>query len=407
MKAILRNGHTVALMILAGVAGCLFQARAQELFDVPRDAATRWVGFENPAGAKGQAARENRGAKGDASRWIKAGDSAVILDYAGAGVIRRIWMTFIDRSPEALRSIRLDIYWDGADKPAVSVPVGDFFGIGLGRMAAFQSALFSDPEGKSFNCYIPMPFKTHARIVFVNQSRADELLFYDVDMTVLKKPLKELTYFHAYWSDNDGIPLGTDFEILPRVRGRGRFLGCNVSVRTDTVYRNTWFGEGEVKMYLDGDGAYPTLAGSGTEDYLGSAWSLGPFNQLYQGAPIVDKQKGTYAFYRYHVPDPVYFQKDCRVTIQQMGGGGRDVLRAIVRAGGKLKPVSVMTSQGLVKLLETPGYPDLFNDSFPADDWVNFYRLDHYAATAYFYLDKPGGTLPPLASVAKRLKDLP
>ncbi|GAA4315878.1 hypothetical protein GCM10023143_27480 [Compostibacter hankyongensis] len=393
-------GYWAVLLLLC----CPLYSGAQELFEVPRDASTRWVSFENLSGAKGAAALKNQGAKGDASRWIKAGDSVVILDYTGCGVIRRIWMTFIDRSPEALRSIRLDIYWDGAGKPAVSVPVGDFFGIGLGRTAAFQSALFSNPEGKSFNCYIPMPFKTRARMVFVNQSQKDELLFYDVDMTVSEKPAEDLTYFHAYWSDNEGIGLGEDFEILPRVRGRGRFLGCNISVRTDSVYRDTWFGEGEVKIYLDGDGSHPTLAGTGTEDYLGSAWSLGPFSQLYQGAPVVDKQKGQYAFYRYHVPDPVYFQRDCRVTIQQMGGGGRNVIRSIVRAGGKVRPVSVMTAAGLVRLLDTTGYPGLFEEAFPADDWVNFYRIDHYAATAYFYLDTPDAALPPLAPLSRRLK---
>ncbi len=125
-------------------------------------------------------------------------------------------------------------------------------------------------------------------------------------------------------------------------------------------------------MYLDGDKQYPTLVGTGTEDYVGSAWNLGPFAHLYRGAPIVDKERGQYAFYRYHIPDPVYFQTNCKVTIQQMGGGGKDKIRAIAKAGGKVQPVSVMTQKGLVKLLEEPGYPDLSDDKFPADEWVNF-----------------------------------
>jgi Protein of unknown function (DUF2961) len=164
--------------------------------------------------------------------------------------------------------------------------------------------------------------------------------------------------------------------------------------------------EGEVKVYLDGDTDYPTLAGSGTEDYIGSAWNLGPFSQLYQGATIVDKQKKQYAFYRYHVPDPIYFQTDCRVTIQQMGGAGRDLIRAISKAGGKVKPVSVMTAKGLIKLLDDPSYPGLFDDKFPADEWVNFYRIDNYSATAYFYLDKPEDNLPALAPLAVRLRGI-
>ena len=379
---------------------------AQQLFEIPGDADTRWISFENPTGKKGSGAMENKGAKGNASQWIKAGDSIVLVDYKGAGVINRIWMTIIDRNPKALRAIHLDMYWDNASKPAVSVPLGDFFGIGLGRMVAFQSALFNNPEGKSFNCFIPMPFKNHAKMVFVNESEQNQLLFYDVDLTALKKPVKNLTYFHAYWNNKHSSALGQDFEILPAIKGEGRFLGSNISVKADSIYGDTWFGEGEVKMYIDGDNAHPTLAGSGTEDYIGSAWNLGPFNQLYQGATIVDKVKKEYAFYRYHIPDPVYFHNDCRVTIQQMGGAGRDLIRNIIKAGGKAKPVSVMTANGLIKLLEKLGYPGLFDDKFPADEWVNFYRIDDYSATAYFYLNKPENDLPRLPSLAERLRGL-
>ncbi|MBN9384687.1 MAG: DUF2961 domain-containing protein [Chitinophagaceae bacterium] len=379
---------------------------AQQLYELPKDVDSRWVSFENPTGEKGKGGMENKGAKGNASQWIKAGTSRVLADLHDAGVINRIWMTIIDRNPKALRSIVLEIYWDGAKKPAVSAPLGDFFGIGLGRMAAFQSALFSDPEGKSFNCYVPMPFKKGAKVIFINESQQDQLLFYDIDYSVLKAVPKDIGYFHAYWSNNNGAKLGEDFVILPRIHGSGRFLGTNISVVADSIYGNTWFGEGEVKAYLDNDGVFPTLAGSGTEDYIGSAWNLGAFNNLYQGATIVDRVKRQYAFYRWHIPDPVYFHQNCKVTIQQMGGAGRDLIRGIAKAGGRVKPVSVMTSKGLIKLLETSDYPDLFDDRFPADEWVNFYRVDDYSATAYFYLDRPESDLPALASLGGRLKGL-
>ena len=379
---------------------------AQRLYDLPKDVDTRWISFENPTGEKGKGGMENKGAKGNASQWIKAGTSRVLADLHGPGVINRIWMTIIDRNPKALRSIVLQMYWDGAEKPAVSVPLGDFFGIGLGRMTAFQSALFSDPEGRSFNCVVPMPFKKSAKIVFINESQQDQLLFYDINLSVPKTPPGDIAYFHAYWSNNDGAKLGEDFAILPRVDGRGRFLGANISVMADSIYGNTWFGEGEVKTYLDNDGAYPTLVGSGTEDYIGSAWNLGPFSQLYSGATVVDKVKRQYAFYRYHIPDPIYFHQSCKVTIQQMGGAGRDLIRGIAKAGGSVKPVSVMTAKGLIKLMERPDYPDLFDDKFPADEWVNFYRVDDYSATAYFYLDRPESNLPALVPLAGRLKGL-
>jgi Protein of unknown function (DUF2961) len=232
--------YIIALPLLL----CLFStlAKAQELYDLPADAESRWVSFENRTGEKGKGGMENNTAKGHASEWVNAGQSITLLDFDGAGIINRIWMTVIDRNPEALRSIHIEMYWDGAAKPAVSVPIGDFFGVGLGRMTAFQSAFFTSPEGKSFNCYIPMPFKTHARVVLVNESKQNQLLFYDVDLIKLKKQRKVIGYFHACWSNNKDSKLGDDFEILPKVNGKGRFLGSNISVVADPVYGETWFG---------------------------------------------------------------------------------------------------------------------------------------------------------------------
>ncbi|MCD2425560.1 DUF2961 domain-containing protein [Niabella pedocola] len=381
--------------------------QAQPLYELQAAGTeSRWISFENIRGEKGGAAKENKGAKGHSSEWIKPGASKVLMDYSGAGIIHRIWMTVIDRSPAALRSIRIEMYWDNASTPAVSAPLGDFFGISLGLKTAFQSAAFSDPEGRSFNCYIPMPFKKHAKIVFINESKVNQLLFYDVNFSALKQPVLQAGYFHAYWSTNKGATLGDDFAILPQIQGKGRFLGTNIGIITDKVYGSTWFGEGEVKIYLDGDQQYPTLAGTGTEDYIGSAWNLGPFANLYQGAPIVDKVKGRFSFYRYHIPDPVFFNSSCKVTIQQMGGGGRDSIRAIIKAGGRARPVTVMTSERLIKIFEEQQYPDLFDERFPKDEWTNFYRVDHYSATAYFYLDRPESKLPPLPPVAERIQGL-
>lgn len=394
------------MKIVALLLFCPLIARSQSLYDVPAGAETRWISLENRSGEKGRAAMENKGAKGHASEWVKAGDSIILLQTTGAGIINRIWMTIIDRRPEALRAIRLEMYWDGATKPAVSVPLGDFFGIGLGRMVPFQSALFASPEGKSFLCYIPMPFNRQAKMVLLNESREDQLLFYDINVTRVTKHTGAIHYFHACWSNSSKTKLGEDVDILPAVNGEGRFLGANIGIVADKVYGDTWFGEGEVKIYLDGDRQYPTLAGTGTEDYIGSAWNLGAFTQLYQGAPVVDKVKKQFAFYRYHIPDPVYFHSGCRVSLQQMGGGGRDQIRAIAKAGGQVKPVSVMTRNGLVKLLEDTRFPGLFDDAFPKDEWTNFYRLDNYSATAYFYLDKPESNLPPLAPLEERLKGI-
>jgi hypothetical protein len=123
---------------------------------------------------------------------------------------------------------------------------------------------------------------------------------------------------------------------------------------------------------------------------------------MYQGCPVADTKKKQFAFYRYHIPDPVYFRSSCRVAIQQMGGGGRGQLRDAVKAGARLKVVTVTTPATIVKILVAPSFPDLFDDKFP-DGWINFYRLDNYSATAYFYLDTPGNNLPALAPLAERM----
>jgi hypothetical protein len=179
---------------------CFFSAatHAQQLYELPAGAETQWVSLENASGTKGKGGMENQGAKGHASEWVKAGERKVMMDYNGAGVINRIWMTVIERSPSSLRSIYIEMYWDGAAKPAVSVPLGDFFGIGLGRRTAFQSALFSDPEGKSFNCFIPMPFKKHAKIVFVNESKHNQLLFFDVNLTKVQTASRAMTLKYCH-----------------------------------------------------------------------------------------------------------------------------------------------------------------------------------------------------------------
>ena len=378
---------------------------AQELYTLPNNTRTGWISFENPAGGKGQGGKENKGAKGHPADIVMPSESKVLLDIKGAGVIQRIWLTLSDRSPKTLRSLKLEMYWDGEIRPAVSVPLSDFFGVGLGRTTNFQSALFSNPEGRSFNCYIPMPFRKAAKIILTNESKTAETLFYDINfLRVLTHPSNVL-YFHSSWNRNNRTKLGEDFEILPKVTGKGRFLGCNLGIITDSLYAKSWWGEGEVKMYLDGDSKLPSLVGTGTEDYVGTAWGQGAFTNLYQGCPIADDSNRQWTFYRYHIPDPVYFTTDCRVIIQQMGGDGSDNVKKIVQAGAQLIPVTVSTQNSFIKLLDMNPVPKVSDPNFP-NGWTNFYRLDNYSATAYFYLDKPANNLPPLAPLRERVEGL-
>jgi hypothetical protein len=352
---------------------------------------TRWASPENPRGERGAGGRANAGRKGAPTIAIPAGASAVLAEARGtSGTVRRLWMTIPDRSPRMLRSLRLDIYWDGAARPAVSAPLGDFFGVGLGRMAQFQSALFSNPEARSFNCSVPMPFRTGMRIVMTNESATDlPELFYDINYTLGDRHAASTLYFHAHWRRENPTTLQKDYEILPRVEGRGRYLGTNIGVITDrATYSNTWWGEGEIKIYLDGDRELPSLVGTGTEDYVGTAWGQGEYAHLYQGSPVADERAGQWCFYRYHIPDPVYFRRDVRVTMQQIGYLGDHSRGTLVREGRRL----YRAGAGAVAL-------DITRDG-------KFERTDDWSSCAYFYLDRPDNSLPLLAPVAQRTAGL-
>lgn len=388
------------LIILISIAT---NSYSQQLYEMQQGTQSRLSSFENPDGLKGQGGKTNKTAKGNAFENILPGETKNLLNINGEGIIQRIWLT-IDQNPVKLRSLRLQFFWDEQSKPAVDVPMGDFFGYNLGKKVAFQSALFSSGEGRSFNCYIPMPFRKAARVVLTNEGKEPAKLFYDIDF-VLQKIASTALYFHACWNRQMKARLGEDFVVLPKVSGKGRFLGMTVGVNTDSAYGKSWWGEGEVKMYVDGDGQYPTIAGTGTEDYIGSAWGLGQFINQYQGCTVANDSLGQYNFYRWHIPDAIYFNKEIKVTLQQIGGWGKNEVRELLQKGVNLKPITVDGPAGFVRLLDMPNAPSITDEKFP-DGWVNFYRVDDYSAVSYFYLDKPSSTLPSLAVVEERSRNV-
>jgi hypothetical protein len=394
----------LALLALA----CASPAPAQdELYRYRAGEEARWASPENPTGAKGAGGRENRGAKGHAFETIPIGGSHVLADIRGAGTIDRMWMTIEDRSPEALRGLKLEMFWDGAATPAVSVPLGDFFLHGAGEMVPMETALLASPEGRSFVSYLPMPFRRGARIVVTNESlKPVNLIFYDVNYRMLREQPRDALYFHAWWSRERATALARDFRILPRVRGRGRFLGASVTVLTNPVYEKTWWGEGEVKIALDGDSsASPTLVGTGTEDYIGTAWGQGAYINRYQGAPIATWDgEGRWTFYRFHVPDPIFFRHDIEVSLQMIGGARKAIVLGLQKKGAPLIPITIdpgSRTNFQQLLVKEPPVP-LSDPSLP-DGHTNYYRSDDVAAVAYFYLDRPGGVLPAIAAPAERM----
>ena len=375
--------------------------QSQSLYEMPANPQSRLSSFENPNGIKGNGGKTNKTAKGNAFENMEPGETKHLLDINGEGIIQRIWLT-IDHSPVKLRSLRLQFFWDGSNKPAVDVPLGDFFGYNLGKQIAFQSALFSSGEGRSYNCYIPMPFKKAAKVLLINEGTEKVKLFYDIDFVLQKLPLNTL-YFHAYWNRQQSGQLGDDYILLPKVEGKGRFLGISVGLNTDTSYGKSWWGEGEVKMYLDGDTKYPTINGTGAEDYIGSAWGLGTFTNWYQGCTIANDSTGQFNFYRWHIPDAIYFNKDIKVTIQQIGGWMKEDMKRLNQRGVNFKAITVDGPTGFTRLLDMDKPPLLTDSAFP-EGWVNFYRIDDYSSVSYFYLDKPASSLSSLPPLNVRLK---
>jgi len=366
---------------------------------------TRWYSYENKTGEKGAGGMANFGRKGSPSLTLKPGEKVVLCDIQGSGTIRRIWATTdpVD-DPAVQRSMKLEIFWEGSDKPAVQVPMGDFFCHTFGKATAFENAFFASPEGKSYNCFIPMPFRKGAKIQLTNEADRNVGLFFEVDATVGDEHGDDIMYFHASWRRENYATPRTDFEILPQQNGIGRFLGCNIGVRQNPAITSCWWGEGEVKVYLDGDREWPTLVGTGTEDFIGTGWGQTRFDHLYQGCQFVSESgdgwfKDFYGFYRFHVPDPVYFHKDIRVTIQTLGGGmSKAALAKDMRANPDKKYMKAGDGKQFYDVEELEKGEDIF---------VLIERDDDYCATAYWYMDRPVNTLPPLVPLAERTADLP
>lgn len=300
--------------------------------------ARRSISAENPTGAPGQGARATEGTGAAAARdlgsgWkvspslvVGAGQRVEIAAIDGAGVIDHIWLT---TGPEAWRSLVLEMSWDGNDdEPAVSVPLGDFFCQGWGEFALLTSEpIVVAPRG-GMTCYFPMPFRTSARVVLENLSAVDHVVYYQVDL-VLGEVAEDLGYLHAHWQRSHPVPYGEVHTILEGARGRGSYVGTYLAVG---VNGPGWWGEGEVKLYVDDDDEHPTICGTGTEDYFGGAWNFDvpgsgytTFSSSYLGLHQVIVPDGLYrsqmrfGMYRWHLPDPISFESSLRVTIQDLG----------------------------------------------------------------------------------------
>ncbi len=285
---------------------------------------SRAISFENITGERGVGGQVANGRKGMPQRIIKQGETVVIADVEGPATIRHIWMTFPGAPPEQMRALHMEVFYDDMTEPSISVPCLDFFGATLGRPTPMNTALTAIQEGRGFNSFVPIAFGRHIRIEITNASDRDMSFFYQLDYTLGAGA--DDGYLHCTFRRENPTTLKQDFVIEEGLRGPGRFLGCVVGIRC--FEGQVWYGEGEVKIYKDGDTDFPTICGTGLEDYVGTAWGMGPHVSFYAGSQLDVRPADSNpsfsnpdycGFYRWHVVDPIMFEREMKVTIQQIG----------------------------------------------------------------------------------------
>jgi hypothetical protein len=301
------------------------------------DARTYSISPENLTGEKGQGGRATEGTGANASRelgqgWkvspsidVKAGQTITLADIEGSGQIEHIWMTPTGN----WRLSILRMYWDGETDPSVEVPVGDFFAMGWDKYAPISSLAICVNPGSAFNSYWPMPFRKKARITLENLDDKPMVVYYQIDYTQAAVPA-DAAFFHAQFRRVNPVPYKQVYTILDGLVGKGQYVGTYLAWG---VHNDGWWGEGEIKFYLDNDTDFPTINGTGTEDYFNGSYDFEnqvthqyePFTSPYSGLAQVIKPDGLYesqqrfGLYRWHIPDPVRFDHDLRVTIQDLG----------------------------------------------------------------------------------------
>lgn len=352
-----------------------------------RQGKSRAINAENRTGEKGKAGMAasdlGQGRKGSPClKQIMPSDTVTLANIDGCGIINHIWITTDYKTGDAdcflLRDIVLRMYWDKEEEPSVEVPLGDFFCCGFGQTYPVHSQPIVVLPRRGFNCYFPMPFHKQARITIENQHKNPiREFFYQIDYNLYDDLPDNTAYFHAQWRRQPITEKANDYVILDGVKGRGVYVGTCLQIQALERY---WWGEGEVKFYIDHDEAYPTICSTGLEDYFGGSWSFAKYDKdkdmtedtystAYMGYPFYSRDddllRNPYhntdvppmrAFYRFHIPDPVFFAENIKVTVQQIGASYRGL----------------------------------------------FERQDDYTSVAYWYQDEPHHPFPELCGAAGR-----
>ena len=311
-----------------------------------RSEETRSISAENFNGGKGQGGMATEGAGSSQARdlgqgWkvspcveIKAGEVFPLADIQGPGEIRHFWLSGdVSRKGPLCRYFILRMYWDDQEIPSVECPASDFFASGWGEYAQINSIPVVVNPNRAFNCFWPMPFRKGCRITLENRLEQNITVYWQITYA-LTEVVEESAYFHAQFRRNNPLPYKEVHTIVEGIHGEGHYVGTAMAWG---VNNSGWWGEGEIKFYMDGDREFPTICGTGTEDYFGGAydWDVDGeyirYTTPYMGMFQVLKPDGLYrsqqrfGMYRWHVLDPICFKKELRVTIQALGwrNGGR------------------------------------------------------------------------------------
>jgi hypothetical protein len=345
------------------------------------NAKSRSISPENFTGEKGKGGMATEGTGGHAGRelgqgWkispsikIEAGEEREIANIEGPGAIQQIWMTLTGN----WRFTILRIYWDDQEIPSVECPVGDFFACGWGKYSQLTSLAVCVNPGSAFNCYWEMPFRSRCRITMTNIAEEAMVVYYQINYTLTEVP-EDCAYFHAQFRRTNPLPYGQDYTLIDGVRGKGHYVGTYMAWGLNN---NGWWGEGEIKFFMDGD-EWPTIVGTGTEDYFCGSYDFDSkvvhskgvetieyteFCTPYAGVPQVIRPDGHYvantrfSMYRWHIMDPVRFDHDLKVTMQALGW----------RSGGRYLPLQddIASVVYWYQTLPTAPFPEL-----PAKDFL-------------------------------------
>ena len=314
------------------------------------DAKTRSISAENFTGEKGKGGMAKEGVASHAARdlgqgWkvnpyihIEPGATFTLAEITGPGAIQHIWLTPTGNWRYSI----LRFYWDDETTPSVEVPLGDFFGMGWGKYAQMSSLAVTVNPGSAFNSYWVMPFRKKCKVTMENINTERVTIFYQIDYTLTDVP-EDAAYFHAQFRRTNPVKYKDVYTIVDNIKGKGHYVGTYMAWG---VHNNGWWGEGEIKFFMDGDKEFPTINGTGTEDYFCGSYDFDtrqknekgievidytPFTTPYAGLHQVIDGDGHYdvmqrfGMYRWHIPDPIRFEKDLRITIQDLGwrSGGR------------------------------------------------------------------------------------